>query len=948
MGPPFPQTLLVQLAHRLRDPGPLVRSSVQWLDEQAARDGKTMEDYVGREHQRQAAMNVTVRNIITSMRQISAIDWAEVFERVSLVDEMLRSESAFATMDFHTRDAYRQQIENVARYSAASELEVTRHALVLSREPDEAQPRRREPGYYLIGAGLPELRRGVGFRPGPAELVRSALRHLGPGGYMAVLGVGTALALAAALTAVAGPGINGFLILLVAILGLIPASELAGGIINRLLAAGLRSKALPALDFQHGIPDEASTLVVVPALLTSRAAVDELIAGLEVHYLGNADANVSFAILSDWRDAPQESLPDDAELLAAAAEGIAELNFRHPRRGEPRFYLMHRRRQWNGAQGAWMGWERKRGKLQELNRFLREETDTSFVSVDGEPPVLPAGVRYVVTLDADTRLPRDTVVKLVGRMAHPLNRPDFVEGARRVVDGYGIIQPRVTMSLPMKAGGSWFQKIFSGSPGLDPYAAPVSDLYQDLFSEGSFVGKGIYDIDAVEGAMAARTPDNAILSHDLFEGIFARAGLASDIEVVEEFPRRYDVAASRMHRWARGDWQLLPWIAHGSGGERKPAGTPLLGWWKMFDNLRRTLAAPTAVAALLAGWLLPPHATLVWSLFIVATIAIPPIASSLIGFSWRSTVSWRYRLDELGTNIWLGLLQSGFLVVTLVHQAGLMLDAIARTLWRLGVSRRRLLEWVTAEQTSRAPEMSVAAYYRWMAASVVVAGLGAVIAFTTGPLTGLVALPFVVAWAAAPTLVFVASRPRPDRRTVALTEEEATNLRLIARQTWRFFERFVTPEDNMLPPGQLPGAAAIGGRASHIADQYRALPAVGRFSARLRMDRPLRDARSAGSDARHYGPDAPLPGPFLQLVRHDRSSTARSAICLDSGQRQPCRPPHCARECLRGGDRRLLARTTGDNGHSRSPPSSPWRPVRPDGQGMARRARRHVGSARFR
>ena len=815
-GPGYAPTLLVQLAHRLRDPGPLAMSSVRWLEEQAVRQGSSAEAMIAREHQRQAAMNVSVRNIITSMRQISAIDWSEIFERVSLVDARMRADSPFAAYDFPTRDAYRREIETVARRSGASEIAVAEQALVLAAEgaPDDATGAGQDdPGYYLIGPGAPELRSRLGYRPAIAERLRKVLVGCGPGGYLALIGAASVLVLGLAVAGAATPATSLFLVLALVAFGLVPASELAVSILNRLIAAGLVSRSLPAMDFQSGLPDTARTLVTVPAILTSAGAVESLLSTLEVHYLSNAGPNVFFALATDWRDADRETTADDDALLALAADGIDALNMRHTGRPEPRFYLLHRRRQWNPAQGAWMGWERKRGKLQELNRLLRGATDTSFVPIGGALPVVPPGIRYVVTLDADTRMPRDTVAKLAGRMAHPLNRPVLDPAGRRVVSGYGIIQPRVMMELPMRAGGSWFQRVFSGSPGLDPYAAPASDLYQDLFGEGSFIGKGIYDVDAVEAAMEGRTPDDAILSHDLYEGIFARSGLASDVDLLEDYPRRYDVATSRIHRWTRGDWQLLPWVF----GPSSPDGPPLLGRWKMFDNLRRSLFAPSAVAALFAGWLLPPAGALAWTLFIAATIALPTLVSSLIGFDWRSSgLPLRRRLADLGANLWRSIQQSGFLIVTLVHQAGLMLDAILRTLWRLGVSRKRLLDWVTAEQAARTSEMDAGAFYRWMAPSVAAGVIALGVGFSTALLTGLVALPFALAWFFAPLLVHAASRAQPLSKAAVLSAEERQELRLIARRTWGYFERFVTVEENWLPPDnyQEEPQAAVAHRTS--------------------------------------------------------------------------------------------------------------------------------------
>ena len=342
----------------------------------------------------------------------------------------------------------------------------------------------------------------------------------------------------------------------------------------------------------------------------SEADVEAQVGGLEVHYLGNREGDLRFALLSDWLDAPTEDVPGDDELLSAAAAAIDRLNERHGEApgGGARFLLFHRKRRWNEAEGCWMGWERKRGKLHELNALLRGSTTTGILTTGRAASTPPPDVRYVVTLDADTRLPRGAVGRLVGTIAHPLNQPTFDARAGRVTQGYGVLQPRITSTLPAEHEASIFQRIFSGPAGIDPYASAVSDVYQDLFGEGSFTGKGIYDLDAFDAAMADRVPENALLSHDLFEGVFARAGLVTDVELFDEFPSNYLVSAARQHRWARGDWQLLPWIlgrARDATGRRSRSSIPGIARWKMVDNLRRTLSAPLTLATLVAAWTLP-------------------------------------------------------------------------------------------------------------------------------------------------------------------------------------------------------------------------------------------------------------------------------------------------------------------------------------------------------
>jgi cyclic beta-1,2-glucan synthetase len=582
---PLPGAFAVQLVQRLRDQDPKVTRALMWLDERLELQGTTADEIVHDEHQRQGATNVTVRNIITSMRLISDVDWAELFENVSLVDDVLRSGSRFANMDFPTRNLYRSAIEELARGSKLTELEIARAALLAANDPQhqaqgdgvhrgERDPngRMRDPGYYLIAAGRRAFEATVAFRAPLRGWLRRFNARIGIGGYVGSVIVVTAVLLSLPLIALLEAGIDGRWLGLLACLGLIPAIDAAMALVNRSVTRGFGATILPGLELRDGVPPHLRTLVAVPILLTTQAALEEQIEHLEIHHLANPDGELYFALLSDWTDAAAETAPGDDELLEAAAAGIARLNRRYGAApaGE-RFLLLHRRRVWNESQRRWIGWERKRGKLHELNRLLRGAADTTFLGVGGRPPTAPGGVRYVITLDADTRMPRETARRLVGKMAHPLNHPLFDADTRRVVEGYGVLQPRVAPSLPIGREGSLFQRIFSSASGIDPYASAVSDVYQDLFGEGSYTGKGIYDVDAFEAALEGRVRDSTLLSHDLFEGTFARAGLASDIEVVEEYPARYDVAAARQHRWARGDWQLLPWIlgrAHASADDR--------------------------------------------------------------------------------------------------------------------------------------------------------------------------------------------------------------------------------------------------------------------------------------------------------------------------------------------------------------------------------------------
>ena len=815
----LPMHFAAQLARRLRDLDPETMPAVRWLEERLAEQGETVEQVVQDAQQFQGGANVTVRNIVTSMRLLSSLDWAELFESVSLVDQKLRDASDFAAMDLPTRDRYRRAVEALARRSPFTELEVTDHALhaarvAAARPADQLEAERRsagapadqleaervaDPGYHLIGRGRRALERSLGFRPTFGTRLRRLAAGVGVTGYAAVIMIASLFTLLIAIWVFAATGVGAGLLALFALLALVPATEVATSIVNRCVAWFAQALPIPALELKSGVPSELRTMVVVPTLLSSEAELLEQLERLEVHYLASGSGDVTFALLSDGVDADREVVPSDAALLAVAEDAVSALNRRHgPGPSGDRFLVLHRRRVFNPSEGRWMGWERKRGKLHELNRLLRGARDTSFMPVGSRRPQVPSGVRYVITLDADTQLPRDAASRLIGKMAHPLNRPRFCPERQRVIDGYGIMQPRVTPALPIGAERSFFQRLFSTEGGIDPYASAVSDVYQDLFGEGSFTGKGIYDIDAFETALAGRIPENTLLSHDLFEGVYARAGLASDVEVIEDFPSRYDVAVKRQHRWTRGDWQLLPWVLRPGRGR---AALPALGRWKMLDNLRRSLLAPATVAGFVVSWLLPQPAGMVAALLLLASIAAPLVLPSVTASRpRRADVRLRHQALRFLGDIWQAVVQTLLSFVFLADRAWSELDAIVRTLFRLYVTRRKLLEWTTAAHAASRPQRGVLGYYRQMAGGTLLALALGLVALAIAPGNWSLIMPIVLAWTSAPAIAWWASRPARARRRRVLSVAEAIDLRLIARRTWRFFETFVTREHHMLPP----------------------------------------------------------------------------------------------------------------------------------------------------
>ncbi|EKN3396602.1 glycosyl transferase, partial [Yersinia enterocolitica] len=810
---PLSEQFASQLAKRLRDQDPRTTPALGWLEDRLKLQGVTISEVVQHAQLRQGASNVSVRNVITSMRMISDIDWADLFESVSLVDECLRQGSAFACMDFQTRNLYRSAIEQLCRGSTYTELEIANFALqaaqnaVTTAEPENID-RCRDPGYHLIGAGRRELENQIRFSPSMRLWFSRLSISLGVGGYIGAILLVTVGLLALAWWVLSFPGLAVGWLVIFALVGFIPATEVAAALVNRVITWSFGATILPGLELTSGVPDELRTLVAVPTLLTSKADLLEQIEQLEVHHLSGTTGSLTFALLLDGVDADTQVLPSDGPLLALADAAIARLNQQYgPGPAGPRFLLLYRQRIFNESENRWMGWERKRGKLHELNRLLRGATDTSFIATAAGEPQVPTGVRYVITLDADTRLPRDAALRLIGKMAHPLNRPRFSVDQQRVVDGYGILQPRVTLALPMGKGGSLYQWAFSGPGGIDPYAAAVSDVYQDMFGEGSYTGKGIYDVDAFEVSLAGRVPDNTLLSHDLFEGVFARAGLASDIEVVEESPARYDVVSKRQHRWTRGDWQLLPWIIKPSiikpsiiKHSKSNQSIPLLGRWKMVDNLRRSLVAPFTLLLLGGSWMLPMPAAWVGVLVVIVLAALPSLLPILFSLwpsqNTRLSNHLRSLLDDAkraGSQILLSL-------VFLADHAWQMADAIGRTLIRLFITHRNLLEWTTAAQSAGKPRPGLAGFYRHMAGGTLFGLLMAAIALIVSPATWPLILPFALLWLFAPAIALWASRAHQVVSHKPMTGEDIPELRLIARRTWRFFETFVTPDENMLPP----------------------------------------------------------------------------------------------------------------------------------------------------
>ncbi|PPK72077.1 cyclic beta-1,2-glucan synthetase [Methylobacter tundripaludum] len=792
---PLRQAFAVQLVQRLHEPHPGTPPALDFLNRWLGEQGVTLDEVVHREHAVQIAANLTVRNIITSMRTISAFDWPQFVEDSSLVDKCLSTHPVYSAMDFLTRDRYRHAIEDLAKRSPYSEVEIAAKVIdKLDRAGKEsgADQKIHEPGYYLIGPGRGEFEQEVGFNPTfYQKLLRAYIKHA-TFAYLGSLGLCTLILLALPLGAAFEAELGGFSVALITLLALFPASDIATGLVNRLVIAVVPPRHLPRLELKDGIPDTLRTFVVVPTMFVSEQNVKKQIDEMEVHYLSNPAGDARFALLSDWVDADQETLPEEALLLRVAIDGVDALNAKY---GEQRFFLYHRKRVWNPGENTWMGWERKRGKLHEFNRLLRGAQDTSFMPTHGQPAFAPPDVRYVITLDADTKLPIDSIRQLVGTAAHPLNWPVLDPVTRCVVRGYSILQPRVTPTLPQRREHSLFHQLFSGACGMDAYSTSVSEVYQDLFELGSYSGKGLYEVDTFEAALAGRVPENTLLSHDLFESVFARCAFVSDIELYEEFPSHTEVAASRSHRWARGDWQLLPWIFGPLG-----KGMPLIGRWKMLDNLRRTFSAPGAFLTLLAAWTIPnaPQGMLIG--IVLIALAVPALLAIAAGMRLRTDIPLRNQLRVTAENVFMGLSHSLITLAMLAQQSWLMTDAIVSTLVRLFITRRKLLRWVTALQAKTLAGHALGNLIRPLASVTIVVVCAATLVLLFNSASIAVAAPFLLLWLLSPVIAHILSLPPRLDPAESLLPDDALQLRQVARRTWRFFTTFVTERENYLPP----------------------------------------------------------------------------------------------------------------------------------------------------
>ena len=797
----LPTVSVVYIIGRLRDYGEEGIPIRQWIERKIGLQTEGIEKLVGHEHQLQANYRVTAGNLISSLRNVSRWQWEDQFESLSTVERILENDPSriYLQMDFASRDQLRHAVEHIAKTLKVQECFIAHTAVSLADKFSTMLPCEKVPqkhvGYYLIDQGKDELyvalhaRRNVWLHP----LLR--LKRHPTFTFLSSVMILAMLTLVAFWKVVGGFwDLNIWVGVALTLVLSVPASEWSLSIVNSLIQRCFPPKPLLRLEFKEGVTSEAATMVVIPTFLSSETDVRELLHHIEVHHLANQDPHIHFAILGDFRDAREETLPQDGQILKIARQELDDLNHKYPCQEGSTFYLLVRQRRWNPKEGVWMGWERKRGKLTEFNALLLGDQTTSFTDILGDTTIF-SKMRYVITLDSDTELPRDAAKRLIGTMAHPLNIPLLNEEQTRVVRGYGLLQPRILVkheSLYRSRLSYWF----AGTTGIDPYTFAISDPYQDLFGHGIFTGKGIYDLTVFDKILSHRFPDNTVLSHDLLEGGFLRAGLVTDIELMDDFPSNYYSYLQRMHRWVRGDWQLLRWFSpkvRNRRGTRLWVDLPIITRWQMLDNLRRSLLGPVLLGLTIASIFGLPGWKMGWLGIVISTMAIPFFIHSLNSFKQR--LKWRWRWQNL-----LGVLgQIAVRIVMLPFKSAVLLDAILRTLYRLLFSKKHLLEWVTAADVERQTPKTVWVFICRLSKGYFFVGLLFLATVFSEPDMSRLGLGIGIGWMFGPFLAFWLSKPQPDQKT-ALLADERSYVRALAYDTWRFFELIVQEEDHWLPP----------------------------------------------------------------------------------------------------------------------------------------------------
>lgn len=791
----FNRPFLVHLLQKLRDQDSEIFKTIDWLENLIKKCGISTAELIETEHLKQAEDQVLISNIIKSMRLFSNIDWHDFFEKVSIVEKKLQEDpkAIYHRMDLETKDIYRKAVEKLSKNTSYSEQEISEKIIQLATEANQ------HAGKFLFGKGLSKTQRAIGYKKTIKENLTNKLENHPGFFYFPSIIILMGLIYQATFLAISEEETNKLFKFIIGFILLIPASELSIAMVNYIVTILKKPSRLPKLSFREGVPNEYTTMVIVPCLFSDKNTISELIKNLEIHYLSNQDKNIYFGLIGDFCDSKQETTSEDADFLNYARKEILNLNMKYNYLGRSKFFMFSRRRLLNKSEAKWMGWERKRGKLEEFNKLIRGNQETSFHPHQYDISFLRS-IKYIITLDADTQLPLESAKKLIGTIAHPLNKAVFDDSKDIVVEGYAIIQPRISVSLE-SSGQTKFSLIFSGNTGIDPYTTAVSDVYQDLFSEGTYTGKGIYDVDAFERSLKGRVPENTILSHDLFEGSFARVGLATDIELIDEYPSSFNIYSKRLHRWTRGDWQILKWLfpfVKNNENRWVKNHIPYVSRWKILDNLRRSLFAPATAFWLTCSWLVLPGSPFIWTLGITFAMSFPVFASTVHELAKYKNIPLP---EHLRNTLLKGKIRTYQIFLMLVHlpeMAFIQFDAIIKALYRQFISKKKMLEWISFSQIKNNKD-SILHIKSTTLIGPISALLILALIYIIKPESFTASSLFLLVWFLAP-IITILSQSNVTPLEIQLEQGQINKFRIYARLTWHFFEKFINEDNHWLAP----------------------------------------------------------------------------------------------------------------------------------------------------
>ena len=781
------------MSYTLKRYGKQASSYLNILEEIIEKTGTTVSNIIKKEHYNIALQKVSMGNCITSIKEIQRIDFLEIFEKINGVEEILKNDPAgvYEKMDHKTKEYYRNKIKEVSKKTKISEIYVAKMLLKLANE-EETNLKSTHIGYYLIDEGINLLYKELDYNKKEMDKKIKAKLYIFTIYALTVLVTGLQ-------TIWIHKHINNVWLLILSILFMfLPISELIVQLTNYILGKVVKPKLIPKIDFYDGIDEKNTCMVVIPTIVKTKEKVHEMINKLEVFYLANKSKNIYFTLLGDCSESKKRSEPYDQEVIEEGIKQVNILNEKYKNEEFPIFNFLYRSRSWNKKESCYIGWERKRGLLTQFNEYLLGHERNKFKAntiqdYKCENSKDMPNIKYIITLDSDTELTFNSAFELIGAMSHILNKPVLNDERNLVIDGHALIQPRVGVSLPISYK-NLFTKIFAGSGGIDCYTNAISDVYQDNFGEGIFTGKGIYDLEVFSKVLKNQIPENTVLSHDLLEGSFLRCGLATDILLIDGYPTKYSSFMNRLSRWIRGDWQIVKWMFRG------PLNT--LSKYKIFDNIRRSMFEVFGIISIFYFILLSLNynALMKWEIGFILTICAFPFLIEIIdqivlkkeGEKKQKTFTPKY--DGIRGAIARAIITIG----CLPYKAYVSEIAKWKTIYRMYISHKHLLEWTTAEEAEILSKEDIFSYYKMMIVNVI---LGAILVGLGFGTTSILLFIIGLFWMITPIIVFYISRESHKRQAIErLTHNDKEYLKDIAHRTWMYFKEYLTEDRNYLIP----------------------------------------------------------------------------------------------------------------------------------------------------